>query len=291
MARLKIQKRFKSSPFSFYFIILAIVSGCTSSPISENSDIDVPKRQIAGNVALMDGANSEGTFIWFEGFNTSTRVDQLGNFELSIPPKQAQGGTNGISGTFKIYYYIANYELASSNIVTRNGEFVFLSGDLNDNGKLTPITLERNLRIHTKVAPDSVSTDYTGFIDVEVSLVANKPVNVEFPFTFSDQFGAILACCDSTNQIYTFKAFPDLLISSTIEVQDSLITRSLSFTLSTFDLPVGEYEIIPYLFVNRDDIPSELLLNLGDTVKALSREYLNMPLKRTGGSFEITTVR
>ena len=218
-------------------------------------------------------------------------MDSSGNFELSIPPKQAQGGTNGISGIFSIYYYIANYELASSNIVTRNGEFVFLSGDLNDSGELTPVTLQRNLRIHTKVIPDSVSTDYTGFIDVEVSLVANNPVDVEFPFSVPRTLGVILACCDSTNQIIIFKAYPNVLSSSIIEIKDSQITRSLSFTLATIGLPAGDYEIIPYLFVNRDDIPSELLLNLGDTVKALGREYLNMPLKRTGGSFEITTVR
>lgn len=242
-------------------------------------------------LALKDGADPEGTFIWLEGFDSSTRVDSSGNFELSIPPKQAQGGTNGISGIFSIYYYIANYELASSNIVTRNSEFVFLSGDLNDIGELTPVTLQRNLRIHTKVIPDSVSTDYTGFIDVEVSLVANNPVDVEFPFSVPRTLGVILACCDSTNQIIIFKAYPNVLSSSIIEIKDSQITRSLSFTLATIDLPAGDYEIIPYLFVNRDDIPSELLLNLGNTVKALGREYLNMPLKRTGGSFEITTVR
>ncbi len=59
------------------------------------------------------------------------------------------------------------------------------------------------------------------------------------------------------------------------------------FNKKIADLSVGQYEIIPYIVVNQNKIPQELLESLGSNVQSLSFEYLNLPFKRDGGYLKV----
>ncbi|MFQ5632252.1 MAG: hypothetical protein ACE5I1_26070 [bacterium] len=47
----------------------------------------------------------------------------------------------------------------------------------------------------------------------------------------------------------------------------------------------GEYEIIPYLLVQPEDVPQKMLDKLGRDVDMLATTYLNKPMRREGGRF------
>jgi len=274
------------NPLFLYSLVLLFISSCTGNPFSEDNNIQRQNTQISGIVELRDNNDPEGTFVWFEGFDSSARVQKSGDFKLTVPPNQSQGGSKGISGVFKIYFYLANYKLTTAEVVTRNGEFVYSSADLNKDGKLPPIFMIRELSINTKVAPASVSKNYTSAINVELALKGNSNLDVEIPFTIPGQLGAILVRNVVTNELFTFKAYPSMFDSQIIEFGSATITRTLEFDLLTFTLPPGQYEIIPYLIVRRNNVPSALLKKLG-SVSSFGPNYLNMPIKRTGGDFEI----
>jgi len=64
----------------------------------------------------------------------SVRTDKRGNFILTLPSPQLQPG-GGLTGSYKIYYYVANYEYAVSTVLIRNGRFEYNSEDINKEGK------------------------------------------------------------------------------------------------------------------------------------------------------------
>jgi hypothetical protein len=53
------------------------------------------------------------------------------------------------------------------------------------------------------------------------------------------------------------------------------------------NLPKGTYEIIPYMVLERNDVPNHLLQAMGTNIYSFSEEYLNYPFYRTGGKFVI----
>lgn len=286
MSLLILKIKSKLSPYFFHSFLILFISSCTGNPLSDNN-IQGQNTQISGNVELRDNINPEGTFVWFEGFNSSTRVNKSGDYKLFVPPNQSQGGTNGISGVFKIYFYLANYKLTNAEVAIRNGKFVYSSGDVNEDGKLPQIYMYRHLSIDTKISPPSVLSNYTGTIDVDLTLQGNAPMFVEIPFTIPGQLGAILVRNVETNEIFTFRAYPHMSTSEIVEIGSGVVRRTLGFDLLTFTLPQGKYEVIPYLIIKRNDVPSALLIKLGN-VRSFGPSYLNMPIKRTGGNFEIT---
>jgi hypothetical protein len=48
------------------------------------------------------------------------------------------------------------------------------------------------------------------------------------------------------------------------------------------------YEVIPYLWIERGELPPGLLTSLGPNVLALGPDYLKIPFRREGGRLEVT---
>ena len=61
----------------------------------------------------------------------------------------------------------------------------------------------------------------------------------------------------------------------------------IDFDYMGLNLPKGTYEIIPYMVLERNDIPSHLLQALGPDIYNFSEAYFNYPFYRTGGKFVI----
>ena len=49
----------------------------------------------------------------------------------------------------------------------------------------------------------------------------------------------------------------------------------------------GEYDVIPYVFIQQDNIPEGLMERLGENVKDFSPDFLKMPLKLENNRVEI----
>jgi hypothetical protein len=61
----------------------------------------------------------------------------------------------------------------------------------------------------------------------------------------------------------------------------------IDFDYIGLNLPKGTYEIIPYMVLERNDIPTHLLQALGPDIYNFSEAYFNYPFYRTGGKFVI----
>jgi len=269
-------------------IFLVGFLSCTELPFGGN-EISSGHRQIRGKVKLHDGSSPDNVYIWLSSFNIGTYTDKTGEFKLTLPPKSSMGSSGGISGTFDLYFYIANYKLASSQVVVRDGEFAYSRGDINKDGEIYETkVLRRFLRINTALSPASVSTNYTGSIEAKVTLQATiDSATVIVPESVGGMLGAIFVKKIDSHEVFTYKSVPITGTSSKFLV--GLTSRSLNMTFNLIlnPLPPGKYEVIPYLLIAHETIPEGLIESIGSNVKKLHPDYLNIPFKREGGEFEV----
>jgi len=281
--------------FRLYSILLAagLVSflfvGCTSNPFGDD-DIGGGTRAMSGKVQLNDGSNPEGIYVWLETFNIGTRTDNSGQFKLTLPPPAAQGGGGGIDGAFSLYFYVANYQLATAQAVTRGGEFIFDQGDINAKGELrTTKLLKRMLRIQTQVDPSPVPSNYQFRIGVQVTLQATiDSVTVRLP-SVGGLLNTLFFRNIKTGELFKHESiinapFGNILIGSSPE------SRVLTFSLNQIPgLTQGDYEVIPYLLVAHDAVPEELINSIAADAQSFDANYLKLPFRREGGQFKIVT--
>lgn len=268
-------------------VSLSRFSGCTWNPFGKD-DISEGHRQISGSVQLYDGSSPEGTYVWLEGFNVGEYTDGTGQFKLTLPAKSSHGASGGVSGIYSIYFYLANYQLDSAQVVIQEGEFVYSRGDINKEGKLyAPKVMRRFLRINTSAVPSSVSANYTGNIEVKVTLTATDSASVVLPKSMGGMLGAVLLKKSDSYDVFIFTSAPFIETREVILVGRTPRTIGMTFNIITRSLTQGQYEVVPYLLIAHEAIPEDLMESLGPDVEELSPNYLNIPFRREGGQFEI----
>lgn len=275
-------------------LCIFIIQGCEKSPVG-SEDISLGARKISGNINLNDGSDPTGIYVWLEQFNLSTKADQNGDFQLILPTPASQGPPGGINGTFNLYYYMANYRLSSSLVITKNGEFVFSEADVNREGQLKlPNPLVKFLQIDTKITPSTVKINFSQAIKVETTLEAvHRNVTVVFPKALGRIIGAIFIKKVEDNRIYIIETEFDLNIVGDHETLLILQppeprTMETEFKLNEVNLPTGDYEIIPYFLIEDKETPIALFESFGAGIDELGPNYLKLPMRRNGGSFKIT---
>jgi len=268
---------------------LAINAGCTKNPFGEDKKISSGTRQIRGNVVLDDRSDPEGTYIWLESFDIGARADQNGFFQLNLPPPSSQGTPGGVSGVFRLYFYLANYTLASSQVVTQNGAFLYSKGALDENGNLTgPKELEKFLDINIQVAPDSVPANFPGTIEVQINLQARlDTVTVTFPSSTGRTFGAVILKQIGGTAVFVFPSLIGELGRETLVIGLFQRARRMSFSFAPQTLPPGQYEVVPHMFITHQTIPRELSNNFGQNLQEPGLQYLNLPMRRRGGRLAV----
>ncbi len=269
-------------------IFLTGLFTCTELPFGENK-ISSGHRKISGKVKLHDGSSPEDVYVWLSDFNIGTYTDEKGQFNLTLPPKSSMGTSGGVSGTFDLYFYIANYKLVSSQVVVRDGEFAYSRGDINKDGKIYETkTLRRFLRINTSMSPASVSANYTGSIEARVTLQATiDSATVIVPESVGGMLGAIFVKKIDSHEVFIYKSVPISGTGSKLLVALSSRSLNMTFNLILNPLPPGKYEVIPYLLIAHETIPQGLIESIVSNVKELHPNYLKVPFKREGGDFEV----
>lgn len=269
-------------------VYLASLSGCTENPFGEDK-ISPGSRQISGTVQLHDGSSPEGVYVWLEGFNIGTYTEKAGDFKLTLPSKSSSGTSSGLSGIFNLYFYIANYLLDSAQAVVQESEFVYARGDINKDGRLSvPKVMRRFLRINTLMVPSSVSANYTGVIEVKVTLTATiDSSTVIVPKSVGGLLGAILVKKTDSQEVIIYESAPLAGMRDVVLV--GLTPRSIRMTFDLILKPLtpGKYEVIPYLLITHEAIPENLIESIGPNVEELGPSYLKIPFRREGGGFEV----
>jgi len=273
-------------------IYLLLFSGCTKSPLSEDKT-SLGTRQIRGAVTIDDGSSPENVYVWLPGFDVGTATDANGKFLLSLP---SSSGQSSLSGVFTVYFYLANFYLDSAKVFTRDGAFVYEKGDVNKNGELSaPRRMQRLLRISTTVKRlNSVVTNEDSTV-VQVSLQADvNPVTVIFPNACPDRecpdhrIGAVLLRNIASNEIFVVQMSPGATSRHLVTVGRTPVMRTMYFSLDRVFISPAVYEVIPYLRIERGELPPGLMDSLGPDVLALGPDYLKIPFRREGGRLEVT---
>ena len=270
----------------FYFF-----DGCTSSPLGENQ-LSLGKRQLKGSVLLSDGVTPSDIYVWLDGFNIGTRTDETGHFNLTLPAPASQSG-GGISGAFHIYYYLANYSLDSTLVGINKGEFIFGQNGVSSKGELlSPIRLSRKLKITTTAVPTFISVEELvmgtpRLVAVSIKLEAgDDPVTVIFPKQSGDILGPIIFKNTETNEVvFLSSTITGIPSPDNLTLQNSELVRLIAVPMSPNLMPFGQYEIIPFLYVEDGNVPDELIQSLGDSAFSLTTDFLNLPMKRNTAVF------
>lgn len=275
-------------------IYLTVLIRCTSNPIGDD-EIRLGNRQISGSIQLGNGLPSEGIFVWLEGFNDQTLTDDNGQFKLTLPPKTAQANSNGVTGAFNLYFYMANFKLETMPMQVSRGEFIYPPGVFNDEGELNrPAMMTQILNVKSQMSPTTFATDHQGLLTARIFLQTTEPDTV---FTlFPPQVGTLIYplliqnietgavdIIETTHVGIPFNANTDTLkITRDTPVE---VVRILRWNASDFQ--PGSYRIIPYIQVLQEGIPPQLLDSIGSGIGELGPKYLDLPFYREGGEFSV----
>jgi len=271
------------------FSLLLLIS-CSGNPFGE-SEIAAPDRVLSGRVRLNESDSAAGVYVWLEGFSLSTWSDQAGRFELKLPPGQVGGGN--VTGIFKLYYYLANYDLKTTDILVRDGVLLQPQPALDAEGELLqPVNLREKLKIDTAIQPNYLSNSRirvvagkTNFLlKVEVSIQATRgPVVVFFPKAVNSVVAPVIFKNTKTGESKVIASTIAGIGDTDIATIDRLPRiRTLAVPLFPDDLVPGDYEIIPYLLIKDPEIPDKLIESLGSNALELGDGYLKVPFVRQG---------
>lgn len=280
----------KINKLSIVFLVIAITmfaqSGCTSNPVVDDK-ISSGQRQITGNVQLDSENRPERVFVWLDGFDIGTYTNNEGNFSLTL----SAGQNEGVTGIFKLFFFVANYELDYENIAVRNGSFLFGQEGLDSQGRLRESKrLELFLIINTMVEPASIKFGSVDNIDISLVLQTNPAVSdtatVVFPKTTAGILGPVFFQNIDTDELFVFETLA-------VETQEMVIVganpieRSASLKFFTLNLPTAKYAVFPFLHMAHQEIPAQLLNRIGPNFRELGLSYLRIPFSRKDGYLEV----
>ncbi|HDL17527.1 MAG TPA: hypothetical protein ENH29_00565 [Bacteroidetes bacterium] len=271
-------------------ILFGISMSCTENPFKSADKI--LNNSISGKVALNTDAGPKGVYVWFKALNVNAWADESGSFTLNIPPPAQQPG-GGIDGIFKLYFYCANYQLQSVQIALFNGNVQYSKQDLNNKGELkATVRLRESLHIITTYGPrDSTETG---------------TVNLLAYFTLQAKFGP--STVTGNISLAEFQGDPEYLTGFLVDPNGNFVkvlqpenrgrrTSNIEIDVVATTLePVmvsvkpgfpGTYQVIPYLIINRKNLPAGLLQSMGAHVLEPTAEFLKIPLKIENNKFKI----
>ncbi len=264
---------------------LALVLGCTENPFFAKDEKVQLNLQIKGNVTFLDEEDHSDIFVWIEGLEVNTRTAENGDFTLTLDnPTSLPGGAQAWNGPYKIYYYVANYKFETSEVLIKNGEFVFDKNDLTKGGKLREdIVLEPLVKITGKILPDipiyeTVYPQQKLWITITLSPVSSSPL-VFFTsylgeggevssFFLKREDGPLL------ESFVLFDGYPEY--ESGVHMGQTIVSK---ISLPVRLLKAGTYTVLPYVLIKQNGLPAELINNISEFANTFTLEFLKVPIK------------
>lgn len=259
-------------------ICLVILSGCTNNPFFGGDDYPANQLAIKGNVQLQNTTDHSGIYIWLEGVNAFTYTDSSGDFKLNLPsPESLPGGASAYSGVFHLYYFMSNYRFDSLSVLLRSGEVEFGEKAIDNKGNvIDKIVLPKLLTITTSVSPNIISlSEYPPNLKVTINVEPTAyGADVEAYFTNDNKIGAFLFARKDSILL----SYPYILPTSAPQEQFLNFPVSATDTVSVH-LPIGEYEIVPFLRIKQQGIPDDLITSISEFAYTMTHQYLYVPIK------------
>lgn len=253
---------------------------CTKNPYTSGDEISAPL--LRGRVTLNDGLNPDNVYIWLKVLDINTRTDSTGYYELEIPTASHQP-TGGLNGVFGLYFYVANYRIDSLQVI-------FVNGNVRDLQLKHNIELKKLLDINTNLpALKHSATDLDSFIVYFNVRAVHDPITIEGCFSKpiwarGPQFMAgFLKRIDAhQDRVFRFIYENPEKGSRYVRFEVSIFEIELHPFLymdESDEVPPGEYEVIPFIVVRQEGLPTGLLRSLGENVEYFDPEFLNIPMK------------
>ena len=277
----------------FYIILLTLIS-CTENPFG--GEKKMANRTISGHVKLdkvdfYPRGYHNGVLVWSEGLGLQVTTDIDGSFELTLPASSESSSGAITDGDYTLQFFIGNYKLSSVTITFAAGQVVNDEKVINLEGELRrDITLTRLAGVHTSVYPPIITSGFDSDVITKVHITPDK-TDIYFHLRklvtrdFSIYTGLLIREADSKKLAYTV----DIDTASSMKEYIDRPSQTLDFVFNYTDvnLPSGIYEVIPYLVLDRDDIPETILKTLGSGYDSFSQNYFKYPFYRTGGELVI----
>ena len=277
----------------FYIILLTLIS-CTENPFG--GEKKMANRTISGHVKLdkvdfYPSGYHNGVLVWSEGLGLQATTDIDGSFELTLPASSESSSGAITDGDYTLQFFIGNYKLSSVTITFAAGQVVNDEKVINLEGELRrDVTLTRLAGVHTNVYPPIITSGFDSDVITKVQITPDK-TDIHFHLRklvtrdFSIYTGLLIREADSKKLAYTV----DIDTASIMKEYINRPSQTLEFVFNYTDvnLPSGIYEVIPYLVLDREDVPEPILNTLGSGYDSFSQNYFKYPFYRTGGELVI----
>ncbi len=269
----------------FMWAWLSLVLGCTENPFFAKDDRVQLKLQMKGTITLLNEADHSNIFVWIEGLEVNTRTNEQGDFTLTLDnPSSLPGGAQAWNGLFKIYYFVANYKFETSDVLIKNGSFVFDENDLTKEGKLREdIVLAPLVKISGTILPD-VPIYETPYPEQKVRItITLEPVSSTSPVFFTSYVSEgsgvksfFLKREDGpiSESFIFFDGYP--LYESGIYLGQTIVSQ---IELPARLLKAGTYTVLPYILIKQTGLPAELIKSISEFANTFTLEFLKVPLK------------
>ena len=277
----------------FYTILLTLIS-CTENPFG--GEKKMANRTISGRVKLdkvdfYPSGYHNGVLVWSEGLGLQATTDIDGSFELTLPASSESSSGAITDGDYTLQFFIGNYKLSSVTITFAAGQVVNDEKVINLEGELRrDVTLTRLAGVHTNVYPPIITSGFDSDVITKVQITPDK-TDIHFHLRklvtrdFSIYTGLLIREADCKKLAYTV----DIDTASIMKEYINRPSQTLEFVFNYTDvnLPSGIYEVIPYLVLDREDVPEPILNTLGSGYDSFSQNYFKYPFYRTGGELVI----
>lgn len=250
---------------------------CTENSLFNDKIDSTNNRTITGHVYLSGETDHGNISVYLEGFNIETRTEMDGRFEINIP---GNASSQPISGAYKMYFYLDNYSLESANILAVDGQLEYGHADLDTDGRLSKnVDLKKLLDISITLSPDTVNTNFTGSVIASMRLDAGvDTIDVRTVQAKPHQFaGVFLKNITNPEDIRILKTSSRLV--------DTQVSGSQKWEMiipwGAVTLPIGTYEVIPFIKVIHANFPAVLDVVFGVNSGNFTTDFLNIPQRRT----------
>jgi hypothetical protein len=270
------------------FIIICIFASCTSNPFSKDEKVKNNTQIISGQIKLSDQILPDSIYVWLEEFDIGVFTNTNGEFRLSLPPAQEQPG-GGVTGVFNLYFYVVNYELNFIEVTVNDGLFLYDYGEIDKYGSLKDvIILQKLLNVKTEVNPQHIPADFRGYIYVSLTMNSiDNPTKISAIMDDNNIISGIFIRNLSKKDEFVKQYF---MTSSHITIAYVPTVPSSSTSYYRYipcEFPKGEYEIIPFIWVEQNNIPAQLMDDFTPNPGSMSLDYLKLPFKRTNAIVKI----
>jgi len=264
-------------------LLYVLASSCVENPFFGKNDQPQLKLKVTGTVLMENEIDHSDIFVWIEGFDIGTKTDSKGDFKLTLTnPELLSGGALAWNGVFKIYYYVANFKYVVSEVLIKNGEFVFDRYDLTEKGELKDnIKLKPLVKIETILWPDipiyEKSFEQKMRVTINITRMTSEPVT--YTSYVGDNGGVMsyfLKRVDgpvgkSYTRLHDYPAFVyNEILTGPLESEIEIISAFLS---------PGKYIAVPYFVIKQQNLPTALIKNISEFANTLTLEFLKVPLR------------